>query len=59
MSDGKYAVLNTERNVFLSLGQFGPHYTTEKKKAARQATDVHLKLIKFEFADMSESQSDD
>lgn len=47
----KYAVLNTEQDLLLKLGQFGPHYTEDRTKAAKKATDSHLQLIKLEFID--------
>jgi hypothetical protein len=42
----QYSVLNTERNVLLKLGQFGPTLTTNREKAAKQAqADNHLELV--------------
>jgi hypothetical protein len=43
----QYGVLNTERDVLLNLGQFGPTLTTNREKAAKQAqADRHLELVK-------------
>jgi hypothetical protein len=42
----QYGVLNTERDVLLKLGQFGPTLTTNREKAAKQArADSHLELV--------------
>lgn len=42
----QYGVLNTERDVLLKLGQFGPTLTTDREKAAKQAqAGSHLELV--------------
>jgi hypothetical protein len=42
----QYGVLNTERDVLLKLGQFGPTLTTNREKAVKQAqADSHLELV--------------
>ena len=42
----QYGVLNTERDVLLNLGQFGPTLTANREKAAKQAqADSHLELV--------------
>jgi hypothetical protein len=44
----QYGVLNTERDVLLKLGQFGPTLTTNREKAAKQAqADSHLELVEL------------
>lgn len=44
----QYGVLNTERDVLLDLGQFGPTLTTSREKAAKQAqADSHLELVEI------------
>lgn len=41
-----YAVLNTERDVFVKLGQHGPHVTASFERAKRQAdTEDHLTTV--------------
>lgn len=44
--DAQYGVLNTERDVFLKLGSFGPTLTESRERAAKQArVDDHLELV--------------
>jgi len=52
----QYGVLNTERDVLLKLGQFGPTLTTNREKAAKQAqADSHLELIEVTSIPLDQS----
>lgn len=52
----QYGVLNTERDVLLKLGQFGPTLTTNRGKAAKQAqADSHLELVEVTSIPLDQS----
>jgi hypothetical protein len=52
----QYGVLNTERDVLLKLGQFGPTLTTNREKAAKQAqADSHLDLVEVTSIPLDQS----
>lgn len=59
--DAQYGVLNTERDILLKLGQFGPSLTSNRDKAARQAGgdnphENHLKLVRIETIPIAETE---
>lgn len=52
----QYGVLNTERDILLKLGQFGPTLTTNREKAAKQAqADSHLELVEVTSIPLDQS----
>ncbi|MBP2251878.1 topoisomerase IA-like protein [Halarchaeum solikamskense] len=54
----QYGVLNTERDILLKLGQFGPTLTTNREKAAKQAqADSHLELVEVTSIPLDQSLS--
>lgn len=53
----QYGVLNTERDVLLKLGQFGPTLTSNRDKAAKRAQgESHLELVRVETTLLAESE---
>jgi hypothetical protein len=55
--DAQYGVLNTERDVLLKLGQFGPTLTSNQDKAAKRAQgESHLELVRIETTPLAESE---
>jgi hypothetical protein len=55
--DAQYGVLNTERDVLLKLGQFGPTLTSNRDKAAKRAQgESHLELVRIETTPLAESE---
>ena len=52
--NAEYGVLNTERDVLLKLGQFGPTLTSSREKAATKAQGGdHLELVRIETMPVS------
>lgn len=57
-SNAQYGVLNTERDVLLKLGSFGPMLTSSREKAAKQARGGdHLDLVQVTTIPVSQQQS--
>jgi hypothetical protein len=55
--DAQYGVLNTERDILLKLGQFGPTLTSNQDKAAKRAQgESHLELVRIETTPLAESK---
>jgi hypothetical protein len=55
--DTQYGVLNTERDILLKLGQFGPTLTSNRDKAAKQAEgEDHLELVHIETTPLVASE---
>jgi hypothetical protein len=55
--DAQFGVLNTERDILLKLGQFGPTLTSHRDKAAKQAQgEDHLQLVRIETTPVAESE---
>ena len=54
----QFAVLNTERNLLLKLGAFGPALTSNREKATTKAREGdHLEAVKVETVPVSEAES--
>lgn len=52
----QYGVLNTERDVLLKLGQFGPTLTVNREAAATKAQgDSHLELVQVTTIPVAET----
>lgn len=54
----QFAVLNTERNLLLKLGAFGPALTSNREKATKKAREGdHLEAVEIETVPVSEAES--
>jgi len=51
-------VLNTERDIFLKLGQFGPTLTTSREKATKKAEEEedHLEAVRIKTVSLSQTE---
>ena len=57
-SEAQYGVLNTERDILLKLGQFGPTLTSSREKATKKAEgEDHLEPVRIETVSLSEDTS--
>lgn len=55
--DAQYGVLNTERDILLKLGQFGPTLTAHRDKATKRAQEGdHLELVRIETTPLDDSE---
>lgn len=55
--DAQYGVLNTERDILLKLGQFGPTLTSNQDKAAKRAQgESHLELVRIETTPLAKTE---
>ena len=53
----QFAVLNTERNLLLKLGQFGPALTSNREKATKKAREGdHLEAVEIETVSITETE---